>query len=80
MGFSRQEYWSGVPLPSLMKGPSPLEISNHVGQTLSSTTSPQTLVFSNRRSRSYHLLECLSVFSMREAMGTSRPLPGCLRP
>ena len=25
MGFSRQEYWSGVPLPSLLKVPRPLQ-------------------------------------------------------
>ena len=60
------QIWSPLPASSqTMKRPSPLEISNHAGQTLSSTTSPQTLAFSNRPSRRYHLLECLSVFSMR---------------
>ena len=26
MGFSRQEYWSGVPLPSLLKGDEKTEL------------------------------------------------------
>ena len=25
IGFSRQEYWSGVPLPSLIEAPGPLK-------------------------------------------------------
>ena len=51
------------PLPTssqTMKRSSPLEISNHAGQTLPSTASPQTLAFSNRPSRSCHLLQWLS--------------------
>ena len=30
MGFSRQEYWSGVPLPSPVLGPSSPKITNEI--------------------------------------------------
>jgi hypothetical protein len=34
MGFSRQEYWSGVPLPSPMKYIKPIKImENDIGNT-----------------------------------------------